>query len=104
MIAQIDLRHDLGAVRIADVGVSHGTKEDRVGGAGGAKHFLRQGDAGLQVELRARFVRLEAQPDVARLATDGSRSSGTAPSLRGRCRHQEGPQSETHASLPTTPS
>ena len=64
MIAKIDLGDDLGAVRIANVGMPHGTKENRIGGRGGAKHFLRQGDPGLEEVLRSRFVRLEAQRQV----------------------------------------
>ena len=64
MIAKIDLGDDLGTVRIANVGMPHGTKENRIGGRGGAKHFFRQGDPGLEEELRARFMRLEPQRDV----------------------------------------
>ena len=61
MIAEVDLGDDLGAVGIAHVGMPHGAEENRIRGRGGAKHFLRQGDPGLEEELRARFVRLEPQ-------------------------------------------
>ena len=50
-IAKIDLRHDLGAVGIANVGVSHGAEEDGVRGRRRAERVLGQGDPGPLVKL-----------------------------------------------------
>ncbi len=61
-IAKVDLRNDLGAVGIADVGVPHRTKENGVGRGRGAEHLVGQCDAGPQIQLGTGLVRLEPQP------------------------------------------
>ena len=79
-IAKVDLRHDLGAVGIADVGVPHRAEEDGVGGRRRAQCLLGKRDSGLQIELRAGLVRFEPQPDAARLGRSPPRAApGTAP-------------------------
>ncbi len=66
VVAQIDLRNDLGAVRVADVGMSHGAEEDGVGRGRGVQHFGRQRNAGSAVKLSACLVRIQAQTDAGR--------------------------------------
>ena len=51
--AHVELRRDLGAVRVADVGPAHGAEEDRVG-LSGARHAVRRQDrAGVPVVMGA---------------------------------------------------
>ncbi len=66
MVAQIDLRNDLGAVRVADVGMSHRAEEDGVGRGRGVQHFGRQRNAGSAVKLSTGLVRIQAQTDARR--------------------------------------
>ena len=66
MVAKVDLRNDLGAVRVADVGMSHGAEEDGLGRGRGIQHLGRQRDAGPAVQLGARLVRIQAQTDASR--------------------------------------
>ncbi len=51
--AQVELRRDLGAVRVADLRPAHRAEEDRVGGARGLERRLRQRVAGGLEMLRA---------------------------------------------------
>ena len=66
VVAQIDLGNDLGAVRVADVGMSHGAEKDGVGRGRGVQHLGRQRNAGSAVKLSACLVRIQAQTDAGR--------------------------------------
>ena len=74
--AQVELRRDLGAVGIADLGPAHGAEQDGVRFARRSQRGGGQGLAGCLEVLRAGRVRGEAQAEVGallHLLEDGQR-------------------------------
>ena len=70
MVAQVELRRDLGPVGIAHVGQPHCTEEDRVGALARLHRAVRERDAGVAVRARAAGMRLVGEAEAADLALE----------------------------------